>query len=153
MGFVYFFEYFCITALAAISADNYKKDNYVHINCFQILQIVYQIGICISRSSLDLIKIPYLSTITSFQFSFFLLWLYFALINIINIYFLFLAMFFVGIIAGLSFVNIHCVFYSDKNILKSEKEISVIFITFFSDVGLLLNSLLGYFLIRNFINN
>ena len=153
LGFVYFFEYFCITTLATIAADNYKKDNYVHKNCFQILQIMYQIGVAISRSSLDIIKVPYLTIITFCQFFFFLLWLYFSFIITINIYFLFFAMFIVGLLGGLSFVNTHYFFYSDKNIMKSEKEISIVFISSFTDICIVSNSIIGFFIIENFDYN
>lgn len=58
LGLVYFFEYFCLTSWADRSNRAQDSDNFFIKNAFAILSFCYYLGVFISRSSLEIIKIP-----------------------------------------------------------------------------------------------
>ena len=142
-GAVYFFEYSSFGYLASITSKKLKDESFLAKNAYLIILMIYQFGVFLARSSLQLLKIRWLSLLCSIQGSFFLLWICFAIFITPSIYFMFSTIFVIGIVAGLTYVNTVYMILNDPNIPKGEKEVCLNVNIMFSDTGVLLNSLSG----------
>ena len=146
---VYFFEYSCITSFADIYANKLKdeakdndslNENSVFIkDGFIVFSFCYQLGVLISRSSLDLVKIRRVEILTFLQFinfTFFLVNTQFFFMK--NFYVMYVWMIFVGLMGGCSYVNIMYLMINSQTLKKKEKELSVMVIGISNDMGILL---------------
>ena len=144
LGLVYFLEYSCITYLASLASDNFKNDkDFLKKESFQILQILYQIGVFISRSSLEIFQIENIHYFTFLQFFMYIIWVIIACSNLTNIWLMFFVMFLVGLIAGSSYVNCLYSILKDEKIKKSEMEVSTTLNSMFIDSFIFLSGLVG----------
>lgn len=147
---LYFFEYMCLTSISSQLKLKYQ-DKYgptqpwVVKLLFEILQLSYQIGIFTTRSSLDLIKIQRIWVLLVILLLLFTSMFVQTLVNVTpGIWLPIVNIFFVGITGGFGYANIcHQVLKSPK-IKKSEREISMNVTSMFSDLGIILNSVIGY---------
>jgi battenin len=142
-GLVYFLEYCIFNFLAETVAGKLTGDDFFVLYAFQIVQCCYQIGVFISRSSLQLFKCRRLEYLAFVQFSFFCLWFGFATVINIGEYLMFTLMLNVGLVAGLTYVNTIYMILSDEKISKSEKEVSLNLNSMASDSAILMSSLAG----------
>lgn len=144
-GSVYFLEYCIFNFLAETAAHKLKGDSFFVVHAYNIIQCFYQIGVFISRSSLQLFKFKKLEILFLIQFSFFCLWIGFATVIDIGEIIMFTAVLNVGLIAGLTYVNTIYMILSDPKISKSEKEVALNLNSMTSDFGILMSSLVGVF--------
>jgi battenin len=78
LGLVYTLEYAITVGCASEANPDYETSNNWFIkNSYAILSFCYQLGVFLSRSSLDLFKVPrkFIWLITVVQFANFVLWL------------------------------------------------------------------------------
>ncbi|KAL0244780.1 hypothetical protein GEMRC1_008862 [Eukaryota sp. GEM-RC1] len=76
LGMVYCLEYTIITTLAKNAVTSKDAPEYLVANFYEAVQWCYQITVLISRSSLSVVQIPYIGTVTLFQFiNFACIWL------------------------------------------------------------------------------
>lgn len=150
LGLVYYFEYCAITFCASRAVSNFETDTFVKKNAFSILQFMYQVGIFLSRSSLDLIKIKHTHYITYFQGAMFVLWIGLALARYLGPFALFGCMLIVGLLGGLSYVNTLFSILSHKHIPRSEKEIGLAISSIACDFFILMSSISGVIFLKMF---
>ena len=95
-----------------------------------------------SRSSLELIKIKRIGFLTAFQTVNFLFWgfnAYFFFWK--NYYVMFVWMVFVGLMSGAVYVNTMYMIIHSNVLKKKEKELTVVILLLFNDIGVLSASL------------
>ena len=127
---LYVLEYISITEIGDQIALKYKKsfisEDYIlnktrHL-FFELLQLMYQIGLCLGRSSLDLIKIKKVFLIITLLglcagSVFFQIYLSYLL----NSFFVYLNFFLVGVFGGLGYANITYWVLEEKQLEKKYK--------------------------------
>jgi len=149
-GAVYFFEYSTFGYLSSISSKKIHGESFFGDHAHLANQIIYQFGVFLSRSSLQLFKIKWLSLLCTMQGFFFLLWICFATLVTPPLFVMFSTIFVVGIVAGLTYVNTVYMILNDSNIPKGDKEVCLNVNIMFSDTGVLLNSIVGV-VIKNIV--
>ena len=100
------------------------------------MQLSYQIGVYISRSSLAIIKIKKIWILTLIQLVNAILWGLIAYYKYLELWVMFPFMIWVGLMGGASYVNILYQVLKSSTIAKSEKEISINFISIINDFGI-----------------
>eukprot|EP00054_Salpingoeca_dolichothecata_P022771 m.150083 g.150083 ORF g.150083 m.150083 type:complete len:445 (-) comp24453_c0_seq2:31-1365(-) len=95
---------------------------FVRRNAYAILAFCYQVGVLLSRSSLQVFKINRVEILTILQGINFVLWLLQDMYKFINIWVLFPLMLYVGLLGGASYVNIFYQLLHDKKIPNSDRE-------------------------------
>ena len=144
LALVYFLEYSCITYLASLASDNFKNDtNFLKKEAFQILQILYQIGVFFSRSSLEILTVTNIHYFTYFQSVMYIVWVIIACSTITNIWAMFFIMFLVGLCAGSSYVNCLYGILKDRNIRKGEMEVATTLNSMFIDTFIFTSGIVG----------
>jgi battenin len=157
---VYFFEYCIITGFAQVIRERQEMNklgredikfdklkgttNVDTPNCYIIINISYQIGVFISRSSLSYMKIPsdklyILVLLQFFNFIFFFLDAKYLFLD--NIFCISILSIWVGLMGGGAYVNIfHALLKSDK-VKQSEKEIATSLALIFNSLGIVVAAL------------
>jgi battenin len=153
---VYFFEYVIITAFADTMGLKMKRkygDNSIAIKEFYvILNVCYQIGVFISRSSLRFIKIKRVGILTGLQaFNFILMMINSKYMLIESLWVLCPIFIFVGLMGGGSYVNVlHCILELET-LDKTERESAMSLSLFFNDLGILNASILSIILSNSYL--
>lgn len=151
-GLLYFLEYIAITSISSQIAEKYKN-NYAPDKVprivsvlFETLQLAYQCGIFLSRSSLDLIQIKKIWLILTFLFAFSGLSFVQSVIHATpGIWLPIITIFLLGFTGGFGYANIFHQVLKNKKIDKSERELSININGMASDLGIIFSSLIGYF--------
>ena len=104
------------------------------------MQLSYQIGVYISRSSLAIIKITKIWILTLIQLVNAIIWGLIAYYKYSKLWVMFIFMIWVGLMGGASYVNIFYQVLKSSKIAKSEKEISINFISIINDFGVFISS-------------
>lgn len=108
-----------------------------------LLGMSYQVGVFISRSSLNLFKIPQVWIMTAIQSVNFVIYFTIAYYKWMSIYYQIPFMVFVGLMGGSSFVNCYYLIYNEKRLSKSQKEVAINLATLFNDTGIVAAALLA----------
>lgn len=145
LAIVYFFEYCIISCFAdriqIKLAEEYPDKNSQPFSVrqfFVILNSCYQIGVFISRSSLQLVKIRkvwILSVIQGANFVFMFLNTRFLWITSLG--FLCPLFIWIGLMGGGSYVNVYHIILESKTLRPNEKESVMIISQMFNDIGVL----------------
>ena len=150
LAFVYFFEYsittsFGIQAVNKICANDPNcENNFALQQAYIILNFCYQIGVFFSRSSLQFFVVERTWIVTTLQlanFMFFLLNAFYLFCD--QIYVLFVLMVWVGCMGGTSYVNVIYKIQRSTKLKRTEKELAVMILMVFNDVGILSASILA----------
>lgn len=153
IALVYTFEYTIITAFANQSTQRYLKNDRSEAQgsqAFIVLTIFYQIGVSISRSSLNFYKVKHIEIPTMLQIINAVAWFFVAFYTETNIILLCVWMLWVGIMGGVVYANIVYMIINNKAISQTEKEISMNILNLFNFLGIILGSVLS-FLLENVI--
>lgn len=150
-GLVYFFEYSIFGYLAETASVKFTGDLFTMKYLFLVIQCVYQIGVFIARSSLQLFKISKIQYLTLIQGFLFILWILFATVIHASEYVLIGAVLIVGFVAGLTYVNTIYMILEDERILKMEKEVSLNINGMAADLGVICSSVSG-FVFKQFVH-
>ena len=78
--------------------------------------MMYQVGVLISRSSLNLIKVKRIDILTGLQFLNFIFWGILAYFKFLDLIMCFLLQIVVGIMGGAAYVNVFYLILEDKSI-------------------------------------
>lgn len=156
---VYFFEYVIITSFANVM-DHKMKEKYptllkeIHVaHFFIILNVSYQIGVFISRSSLSFFPIKKIWTLTAFQaVNFLFIFLNTRFMFTENLKILCPIFIWVGLMGGGSYVNVLHGILELKTLKKTEKESAISLSLMFNDTGILLASIASLFLDNFYFN-
>jgi len=143
IGAVYFLEYICTTGFADKATTVVATEApFIDANSFIVIQLCYQIGVVISRSSLGLIKIKKIWIMTLLQFFNCIGWGILAYCQCVNLWVLFVFMIWVGLMGGASYCNVLFQVLASEKISKNEKEIGINFISILNDAGVISSSLI-----------
>jgi len=143
IGAVYFLEYICTTGFADKATTVVATEApFIDANSFIVIQLCYQIGVVISRSSLGLIKIKKIWIMTLLQFFNCIGWGILAYCQCVNLWLLFVFMIWVGLMGGASYCNVLFQVLASEKISKNEKEIGINFISILNDAGVISSSLI-----------
>lgn len=137
---VYFFEYVASTG-AADKSNPIDSPSWPVSHGYAILSFCYQVGVLISRSSLQWVHIRRVEVLTVLQLVNFLLWMFQASFHFINIWVQFVLMVYVGLLGGASYVNIFYRFLHDDNFLERDRELCINLATIWITAGITLASL------------
>ena len=147
LGMVYFLEYTIIMIFADKATDkDSKSSDPLRKNSFILLQLSYQIGVVISRSSLPVIKIRKVWIVTALQFLNFFIWAWIAWVQTFTLGLEFLVMVWVGLMGGASYVNVLYLTLESPQIEKKDKEVSINIISICNNIGVLSATFVSYFL-------
>ena len=127
---VYFFEYVASMGGSnrAQGGDWRHSPNWFVRQSYVILNLSYQIGVLISRSSLSVVKIKHIEVLTLIQLGNMVFWLVQATIHFVQgypiIWVLFLHMVFTGLMGGASYVNVFYLVLHNKTVPARDRELA-----------------------------
>ena len=110
----------------------------------------YQVGVFISRSSLNLFKIRKIWIMTVLQTINFVIYYTIAEYRWMSIYYQIPFITFVGLMGGASYVNCFYLIYKEKRLSKSQKEIAVNLAVFFDNLGIVMAAILAI-IVSNYV--
>lgn len=137
-GMVYFLEY-CIQGVFAhccLEAEELKKHHYM----FSLLNLFYQIGVFISRSSLSFFHFRKIWILTLGQCVFFAFWCLQAFYHFTPYYGLYPIMVCVGLFGGCSYVNAFDLMMNDPDKTTKQKEMVTSWNSFFISFFIILST-------------
>lgn len=137
-GAVYFLEY-CIQGVFAdccLPGEEQKKYHYM----FTLLNLCYQVGVFISRSSLSCFKFRKIWILTLVQCVFFVFWCFQAFYHFTPFYGLLPIMVCVGLFGGCSYVNAFYLMMNDPTKTTKQKEMITSWNTFFIAIFIVLST-------------
>ena len=144
---VYLFQYVsCTGGSDRAQGGDYKHDsNWFIRNSYVVLNLMYQFGTLLSRSSLSLFKVKYIEIITVLQLINFVFWLVQGTIHFVQgypiIWVLFVHMFYVGVVGGFSYVNGFYLVLHDEKIPTKDREFCMSLTSFSGSFGIVASSL------------
>jgi hypothetical protein len=136
---VYFFEYVISVGLAALANPDADPDDWLSSNSYEVLAFCYQLGVMIARSSISVLKIERIELLTAGQAANWVLWMAHVAMQFLPLYSLFPLMLWVGLFAGLMYVNVFYAVSADDRLGK-DKEFAVNVVSIFVNVGIMLSS-------------
>lgn len=141
---VYFFEYSIITCFADRMGDRMSKlypekaNTFVISEYFVILNYCYQVGVFISRSSLQYIKIKRVTILTILQcINFIFLFINTKYMFVQTLWVLCPVFIWVGLMGGASYVNVMHGILELDSLEKTEREAALVLSLTFNDSGVL----------------
>jgi battenin len=154
---VYFFEYVASTGAADKANTDSTSKAWLIVHSYAVLAFCYQVppkaflffwayfcfqfGVLISRSSLVVVKIRWVEALSILQGINFALWILQAHFHFMNIYIQMIAMVYVGLLGGASYVNIFYLILHDEDTSDADKELCVNICAFASTFGITFSSL------------
>jgi len=152
LALVYFFEYVASGEYASKANPGYKESkNWWRANAYEILQVCYQIGVLISRSSISFIKIHRIDILCAVQGLMFVLWLIQALHPFMALGLQFGSMIFIGLLGGAMYVNVFHALAKDTAIDPADKEFAINIVSFFINLGIMVAGLFEVFAHKVFL--
>ncbi|KAL0226227.1 hypothetical protein P9112_013551 [Eukaryota sp. TZLM1-RC] len=149
---VYILEYVIITTLARNALDESEvikpKDlsEFVLKHFYKIVQVAYQITVLISRSSLPVVHIPYIGTITLFQFINFCLFLTQDYLRYIPPLGLLGIVLWTGLLGGCSYINTFHILLSTNKLNQKDREYGINMTALAVAIGIAASSLIDLLL-------
>lgn len=138
---VYIFEY---TARGFAAKARPAEEYYIsELHCpelFASLQLCYQAGVFVSRSSVQLIQIKRVEIFTILQFINMILWIFQAWWKFLPVYFLPVFMIYVGVLGGGSYVNIFYLLRTDSKYPTKDRELCINVSSLWITLGILLGT-------------
>ncbi|GAM26428.1 hypothetical protein SAMD00019534_096030, partial [Acytostelium subglobosum LB1] len=137
---VYFFEY-VVSVGGADTAIKNLNGNWFQRNAYPILSFCYQLGVLMSRSSLQLFKIKHVGILTILQGLNMALWLIQGRYKMIeSVWVLFVLMFYCGLLGGAAYVNVFYLILNDKRIPEEDREVCINYAALLTTLGITLAS-------------
>lgn len=138
---VYFFEYYIQTGGADKANKNVDdSNNWEYENSFALLAFCYQLGVLLSRSSLQFFKVTVIEVVTVLQGLNFVFWLVQDSFKLVDIWFQFVIMVYVGLLGGLSYVNTFYIILNGNWISGRDKEYCINLTTISINLGIILSA-------------
>jgi len=146
---VYFLEYVIQGAFADCSQTPSMSQEYPYM--FPLLNLMYQIGVFISRSSLTFFKFPHVGTVSACQLFMFLIWLSQPFYYWMTFYVQLSLMSVVGLFGGLSYVNVFDLIMNVRTLSTKEKEMATSWNALSISLGIVTASLFTYIAEQTFL--
>ena len=150
-GLVYFFEYCIISVFSHCATDAKAATKYPYIYSF--LNLFYQVGVFLSRSSIIFFKFPWVSLLTLLQCGLFILWFLNSFIKFLSFGAMIPLMIFVGLNGGGSYVNVFNLIMESNMLTVKEKELTTNWNAFFISVFIILASIFTFISENTFLKN
>eukprot|EP01111_Echinosteliopsis_oligospora_P010879 TRINITY_DN3463_c0_g1_i2.p1 TRINITY_DN3463_c0_g1~~TRINITY_DN3463_c0_g1_i2.p1 ORF type:complete len:423 (+),score=87.72 TRINITY_DN3463_c0_g1_i2:71-1339(+) len=156
---VYFFEYVAsVGGGDKAQPPGYKNSPYYFVrNAYIVLAVCYQIGVMISRSSLDYIKIRRVEVLTILQGINMIFWIFQAKYQMLSgpgpVWILFALMIYCGLLGGASYVNVFYLVLNDPKIPDKDRELCVNLTAIFTNVGITLSSVFIIIMNKTFLSD
>jgi battenin len=128
-GVVYFLEYVMQTLFADCSLERAEKDKYNYF--YPLLNLSYQVGVFLSRSSLSFFVVNKVWILTLCQCGFFLFWMFQAALHFMSLTVMWLPMVFVGLFGGCAYVNAFNLMMNDRKLTLMQREMLTSYNSFF----------------------
>eukprot|EP01132_Coremiostelium_polycephalum_P009914 gene9914-12157_t len=123
---VYFFEYVASVGGADLAVKGGRTNDWFVKNSYPILSFCYQLGVLISRSSLQVFKIKRIGILTILQGVNMVFWIIQARYQMIEqVWVLFILMIYCGLLGGASYVNTFYLILHDKKIPDEDRELCI----------------------------
>lgn len=138
LGAVYAFEY-----VARGCAAKVRPQSEYHVGCpelYAALQLCYQAGVFVSRSSVQMFRIRRVDVLTALQLFNMLLWVLDVPFKILPVYLLPALMVFVGLLGGASYVNIFYMLLNDTSFPSQDRELCINITAMFITLGIILGT-------------
>ncbi|XP_076471720.1 battenin-like [Babylonia areolata] len=135
---VYVFEY-----VARGCAAKVRPDKEYHVGCpelYAALQLCYQMGVFVSRSSVQMFKIRSVGVMSVLQFFNMVLWIVDAKFKVVPVYLLPALMIVVGLLGGASYVNIFYMLLHDPVYPDRDREFCINVTAMFITLGIVLGT-------------
>jgi battenin len=139
-GIIYFLEYVMQTLFADNSLTGNQKSKYHFF--YPLLNLAYQIGVFISRSSLSFFEFPRVWILTLCQCALFVLWLCQAVFHFMPLYIMWLPMVVVGLFGGCGYVNSFHLMMNDPDLTMMQKEMITSYNSFFIALFIFLSTMM-----------
>jgi len=141
---IYFLEY-VIQSLysnhATTKTGSYYRDEWAYRNAYEVLAFCYQIGVFFSRSSIGCFQFSMTWLLTLLQLINFIVWGFQAEFHFVQPYWLlFPAMIWVGVMAGLCYVNTFYFIQNDRKLGK-DKEFAINIVSIGINIGITASSI------------
>ena len=146
---VYFLEYVIQSGFAALCFEQKRSKKYFYM--FQLLNLMYQFGVFLSRSSLSLFQFPKVWILTLIQYFFFIGWFMQAYFHWMPMGVAVGAMLLVGLCGGCSYVNVFHLIMNMEGLTKKERELGTSWNAFFISFGIVWASLFTYLAQQTFL--
>ncbi|EGC31709.1 hypothetical protein DICPUDRAFT_156403 [Dictyostelium purpureum] len=141
LSLVYFFEYVASVGGADLAIKQNPNGDFFIKNAYAIFSFCYQLGVLISRSSLQFVKIKRVGIITILQGLNMVFWIVQAKYRMVhNVWGLFILMVYCGLLGGASYVNVFYLILHDKKIPDEDREICVNYAALLVTLGITLAS-------------
>ncbi|XP_011270729.1 hypothetical protein CAOG_09041 [Capsaspora owczarzaki ATCC 30864] len=152
---VYVFEYVISGGAAAkvLTKADQDRDNFWYANSYAILGFCYQVGVFISRSSLQVVKFPRVEILTVLQGLNLIIWVVDDVYKFIPLWALLPMMIFVGLLGGASYVNVFHLVLTDENIPNEDRELCINLVAFGITIGITLGCSLILIFDNTFLSN
>ncbi len=150
---VYFFEY-CAYVTFALKAnpDSQDSEDFLLKNAYEVLSFCYQLGVLISRSSIQFIQIERIYLLTIGQGLNFCIWFAQAHFHFMPLYVQFAHMVCIGLFAGLMYVNVFHSLLKNQN-LSPDRELGVNIVSIFVTFGVISSSLFSLLALNTFLKD
>jgi battenin len=132
---------------ACLPKDKLKKEDYV----YPALNLSYQFGVFISRSSLRLFRFPWVQILTLIQMDFFILWFCQVFFYWMGFPVLVPVMLCVGLCGGCSYVNVFDLIMNHPELSAREREMGASWNAFFMTFGIVNATLFGWICEQTFL--
>ncbi|KAK7098595.1 hypothetical protein V1264_002852 [Littorina saxatilis] len=135
---VYVFEY-----VARGCAAKVRPASEYHVGCpelYAAIQLCYQAGVFVSRSSVQLVKIRRVEVMTGLQFINMILWVADVQFKVIPVYLLPALMVCVGLLGGASYVNIFYMLLHDDRYPARDRELCINITAMYITLGIVIGT-------------
>ena len=142
---VYFLEYCAITCFSDRISIQVRREMSIEDQSFQVRQYYvilancYQVGVFVSRSSLQYYPVKRVSVLTMLQFmNFSFLFMNTIFLICPSLYVMCPLYVFIGLMGGASYVNVMHQILESEQLRQSQKEAALVLTLIFNDIGVLL---------------
>lgn len=149
-GAVYFLEYIIQGAFNDACLNDDQKP-YWTAKIYPLLNLMYQIGVFMSRSSLTFFQFPWVGILTLIQLGFADLWLMQSLLRFMPIGVMLFLMVLVGLFGGCSYVNVFHLIMTTPQLSTKQKEMATNWNSFFISVFIIFSTLFSFLAEKTFI--
>lgn len=139
---VYFLEYVIQSLFAAECFEEERAQKYYYM--FELLNLMYQFGVFLSRSSLSLFQFPKVWILTLVQAVIFDIWFMQAWYHFMPMGVCVVAMLCVGLCGGCSYVNVFHQIMNMGTLTKKERELGTSWNAFFISFGIVIAALFTF---------
>eukprot|EP00802_Teleaulax_amphioxeia_P016189 Tamp_16302.p2 GENE.Tamp_16302~~Tamp_16302.p2 ORF type:complete len:203 (-),score=53.00 Tamp_16302:864-1442(-) len=151
LGAVYFFEYVVSVAFAIRAPSAEINGAWWCRNGYQVLQMAYQTGVFLSRSSLGVLRVRRVGILTLLQAANFVGWYLHAVHHVLQSWQQVACMCWVGILGGLVYVNVFANLVDDVRLKRADRELAINLVSVCMNAGIAASALFQVYADSSFL--